>query len=221
MRIAEAIRCGALAGALALGALGAQAGDAPSAAETAIFMTPHLNGLAAPATLHYVYRERHGPAAVDDSADLSVAADGAAGYRVSARFLSGPRQLALPQIEGATANPVVLYFLEHDVRRMHAALGGATNYFRRHIRLALAEAAQLSPVRFEFGGKTHEGTRVRIQPFRDAPAAARMPAQALKQYEFILSPTVPGGVYDLRTGVPDAGGAWTEQTSLTLDTGGS
>ncbi|QID16645.1 hypothetical protein G3580_02765 [Nitrogeniibacter mangrovi] len=207
---------------LALFSLVVRAGAGPSQAERAIFMSPHLADMHAPATLHYAYVLHEGSAPpVRDSADLSVKGDGKAGFRVSARFLSGERQLQLPTIDAAKANPVVLYFLEYDVRRMHAELGGSTNYFRRHIRMALADAAKVEPVRFSFGGVAHDGTRVRIEPFRDLPEAGRMKDQAHKFYEFILSPAVPGGVFDLRSTVPAADGTVLEETSLTLDVGGS
>ena len=227
MRIAEALRrlalCRAtLAGALALVVLGAQAGSEPSAAEEAIFMRAHLTGLAPPAVLHYAYREQGGGGpVVEDSADLALEADGPDAYRVSARFLSDERQVRLPVVSGATANPVVLYFLEHDVRRMHADLGGATNYFRRHIRLALAEAAEVAPVHFELDGRRLEGTRIRIEPFRDVDRPERLQGRAGKRYEFILSAAVPGGVYDVRTRVPDAAGQAGREISLTLNGGGS
>ena len=219
-RVAWLRRVGLLA---LLGLTGwAHADAGPSAAEKTVFMAPHLAGIEAPATLRYAYEEKAAAKPlVRDSADLTLDRDGPDAYRVSARFLSGERQLSLPVISGATANPVVLYFLENDVRKMHADLGGSTNYFRRRIRLAFAESAQIAPVHFTLAGQAHDGTRVRIEPFRDDPEAARMKGQDRKHYEFIFSPTVPGGVFDLRAAVPAADGRPVHETSLTLNAGGS
>ncbi len=206
-----------------LGLAGSAFADAgPSEAEKAVFMAPHLAGIKAPTTLRYAYEETAAEAPpVHDSADLTVDQDGPDAYRVSARFLSGERQLSLPVVSAATANPVVLYFLENDVRKMHADLGGSTNYFRRRIRLAFAESAKVAPVHFVLDGKAHDGTRVRIEPFRGDPEAARMKGQDLKYYDFTFSPTVPGGVFDLRAAVPAADGQSVHETSLTLNAGGS
>jgi len=203
-------------------ALVAWADNEPSAAEQAVFQTPHLAGFEAPGVLHYNYREQNvGQPVIEDTADLSVERDGDASYRVTARYLSGERQLALPVVSQAQSNPVVLYFLEQDVRRMHADLGGATNYFRRHIRLALANAAEVSPVSFSVGGASYQGTKISIQPFKDVPKAERMQGQEHKRYEFIVSPAVPGGVYALRTNVPGKDGKMAHEISLTLTSGDS
>lgn len=225
MLVAEAmVRGRRWLGALALVTFSAfaWAADEPSAAEKAVFMTPHLAGFQAPGVLHYNYRESGGDAApVEDTADLSIESDQNDGYRVSARYLSGTRQLALPVVERAQSNPVILYFLEQDVRRMHADLGGATNYFRRHIRMALANSAEVAQVQFELGGHEYEGTRIRITPFKDVPKAERMKGQDTKQYEFIVSPKVPGGIYELRSGVPGKDGKLTQTITLTLNAGDS
>lgn len=225
MQVAEAMGQGRRwLAALALAAFSAAsvAGDEPSAAEKAVFMTPHLAGFPAPGVLHYNYREQSADQApIEDTADLSIEHDEDASYRVSARYLSGDRQLALPVVSKAQSNPVILYFLEQDVRRMHADLGGATNYFRRHIRMALADTADVAPVQFTLDGKPHEGTRIRILPFISLPEVARMKGQEAKQYEFIVSPSVPGGIYELRSGVPDKDGKLNHEITLTLIAGGS
>ncbi|WP_230970677.1 hypothetical protein [Nitrogeniibacter aestuarii] len=210
--------------ALALAAVSALsvAADEPSAAEKAVFMTPHLAGFKAPGVLHYNYRETAADQSpIEDTADLSIENDEDASYRVSARYLSGERQLALPVVSKAQSNPVILYFLEQDVRQMHADLGGATNYFRRHIRMALANSADVAPVQFTLDGAAHEGTRIRILPFIDVPKIERMKGQEAKQYEFIVSPSVPGGIYELRSGVPDKDGRLTHEITLTLNSEGS
>jgi len=224
MQVAEAMVRGRrwlVALALATVSLGSMAADEPSEAEKAVFMTPHLAGFNAPGVLHYNYHEEVADQPpIDDTADLTVEAD-EEGYKVSARYLSGERQLALPVVTKAQSNPVILYFLEQDVRRMHAELGGATNYFRRHIRMALANTKDVAPVKFDLGGSAHEGTRIRILPFIDVPKVERMKGQETKQYEFIVSPSVPGGIYELRSGIPGSDGRPTHEVTLTLNAGES
>ena len=68
-------------------------------------------------------------------------------------FASGTRSLDLPDIDDATANPVILFFLERDVRDMERRTGGKAAYFRKRVRLAFSESAEVQPVQFEFAGR--------------------------------------------------------------------
>lgn len=194
---------GVLAG-LAIGSA-AWAGDEISAAENAVFVAEHLAGLPARAELHYRYQLRRADAgAVDDRVTLVVQEAGERGRVVTADFLHGDRHLTLPEVERATANPVILYFLEHDVRSMHRELGGMENYFRRRIRLALASGAEVVPVEIEYRGVKRVGTRVEVKPYADDPLRDRFKGMEGKRYAITLSDAVPGGVYELRTSVDGA-----------------
>lgn len=193
---------------LLLGALfapAASAGEVISAAEQRLFADPHLNNLPAGATLRYSYRKNEaGQAAVDDEVTLTAHRAAARGRAVQVDYLHGERHLALPDVEEAINNPVILYFLESDVRAMHRRLGGQENYFRRRIRLALAENAQLSTVPITYAGKSDRGTRVVVQPYVNDPQQERFKGMGKKSYIFTLSDQVPGGVVELRTVVDDS-----------------
>ena len=65
----------------------------------------------------------------------------------------GERQVALPALNGAQGNPVLLGFLERDISEMKRMTGGSTSYFRKRIRIALAEAASVEPVTVSYGGR--------------------------------------------------------------------
>lgn len=182
----------------------ALASDAISPAEQRVFTDPHLDNLPATVTLHYNYRKNEaGQAAVDDEVLLSTQQDAEHGRVAQVDFLHGERHLLLPETEQAVSNPLVLYFLESDVRGMHRRLGGQENYFRRRIRLALADHAQLSEVSFNYAGQAVHGQQVTVQPFADDPLAERFQGMARKAYVFTVSAQVPGGIYELRTRVDD------------------
>jgi hypothetical protein len=210
-----------LAAWLAGGSLFAAAadGDDVSPAEQRVFTDPHLDGLPATATLRYDYRKREaGQPAVEDEAVLTVRSDAQRGRVAQLDYLHGERHLALPEVAQATSNPLILHFLEADVRAMHRRLGGQANYFRRRIRLALAEAAQLRSVAVTHGGRVVQATEVAIRPYVNDELQERFQGMAGKAYLFTLSPEVPGGVYELRTVVDDAAGGGTPllEESLTL-----
>ncbi|MDT3672118.1 MAG: hypothetical protein ROZ37_17490 [Aromatoleum sp.] len=174
-----------------------------SSAEQQVFAAPHLENLPDSATLRYRYRKNEaGQAAVDDEVVVTARREeGRPGRAVQVDYLHGDRHLALPEVDNATSNPLILYFLESDVRDMHRRLGGQENYFRRRIRLALAEGAHVSTVAVRYRGQVLQGTRVEIHPYANDTLAERFRGMADKVYLFTLSPQVPGGVYELRSRV--------------------
>lgn len=189
-----------LGAALCLGAAQAGAAEAISAAETLLFQSDHLR-LHAPARLSYAYKKA-GTAepGFEDHVYLDVAAvkpDGSA--QVSMDFLSGSRKRPAPDAGNRHGNPVLLGFLERDIAEMKHLTGGAPNYFRKRIRLALAGRAQVRSIGFTYGGKAFTGQEVSIEPYRDDPLHARFEKYVRKRYVFVLSEQVPGGVYQLRT----------------------
>lgn len=195
----------------------AAAGEEISPAERRVFVDRHLDGLPAAATLHYDYRLREaGKSPVEDEVVLATQEDAQRGRVAQVDYLHGERHLMLPEVEQASSNPLILYFLEADVRAMRRRLGGQENYFRRRIRLALVESAQLREVAITHDGKTMQATQVVIRPYANDEQRERFQGTAHKAYLFTLSPQVPGGVYELRTVVEDESGSGTPLLEETL-----
>ena len=172
-----------------------------SQAERLLFMTNQLAGIKPPATLRYSFRKSGAlEAGFEDTVTVSLARepDGAC-CQAKGNFLSGEHRLELPDIEHAEANPVVLYFLEHDVRDMKRLTKGSPNYYRKRIRMAVYEAAKVSDVSLTYRGRPVKGQRIEIAPYQDDPARSRFEKFAEKTYRFYLSKAVPGGVYGIRT----------------------
>ena len=150
-------------------ALAAQAGAAQpvSPAETLLFQTNHLQNVQAPLTLTYAMRKEGSlePGFADEVKVVLAAGPVAGTPSVTMRFLSGSRQRAAPDADNPQGNPALLGFLERDIAEMARLTGGAGNYFRKRIRLALAESAPVRPRRFSYAGKTVEGSEVSIAPY--------------------------------------------------------
>lgn len=187
-----------------------------SAAERLLFMSSNLAGLKLPATLRYDFRKSGSfEEAFDDQ--VGVVLDARADGRCCdgrGEFLSGPRRLPMPDLEGAQANPVVMYFLERDVREMQRLTRGSQNHFRKRIRMAIYEAATVSDVALSYRGAEVRGQEVVISPFLDDPNRPRYEKFARKEYRFMLSAAVPGGVYGIRTSI---GGDGAAATSLIVE----
>lgn len=197
------------AGAMALAAGGAAAQDI-TAAEKLLFQTRHLQNVAAPGVLRYSYvRQDAEGAGFSDEVLVDVAArNGDGSARVSSEFLHGERQLPIPPVQEAQGNPALLGFLERDIAEMKRLTGGSASYFRKRIRMALAEKARVEDVTVDYNGRQVRGQKVAIQPYLDDPMGQKMPKYVGKQYVFILSDAIPGSVYRLSATVPgtaDAG----------------
>lgn len=171
-------------------------------AETLLFQTDHLQNIHAPATLTYAFHKAGSvEPGFDDKVQLIFSKDKPAATML---FLSGPRQRQLADVDNPEGNPVLLAFLERDIAEMHRLTGGASNYFRKRIRLALAEAAQVVPRRFSYAGKNVDGREVIIEPYRNDPMHERFESYVGKRYSFIISAQVPGGIYQVHAAVPGA-----------------
>ena len=181
----------------------AQAADPSqfSVAEKRLFIDDHLRSLPGPATLEYIYTKRGSlESPVDDTARVIVAPPSAGGSQsVKVEYLSDTRKLELADIDAANANPVILFFLEREVREMHRLTGGSINYYRKRIRMALAEGGQVEAVMLNIGPRRIAATEIHIAPYRDDPARSRYEKFAEKTYIFTLSDEVPGKVVELRS----------------------
>ncbi len=177
-----------------------------SPAERALFMTNHLAGTKPPATLRYSFAHRGSEdEAFEDKVAVKLkAAPGGKCCAAEAEFLTGTRRLALPDMEKAEGNPVVLYFLERDIREMNRLTKGQQNYFRKRIRMAVYQGATISDVTVSYRGKEVPAREIRIAPYLDDPLRVRFEKYANKTYVFTLSDAVPGGLYAIRTRVAGA-----------------
>jgi len=172
-----------------------------SESERRVFSDEHLRNVGGPAALQYAYRRRGSlETHVDDRAVVTVGARGKDGGRTArVEFLSGERKLELPPLEHAEGNPLILFFLEREVREMSRLTGGSGSYFRKRIRMALADDAEVSSVEVSVAGQAVAATEIRIAPYRLDPARARYEKFAERTYVFVFSDDVPGQVVELRS----------------------
>lgn len=177
--------------------------DAYSSAERALFMTDHLGATRAPATLRYTFRKSGSlEEGFEDKVTVVLAAPGNARCcTATTKFLEGARHISLPEIDSPQGNPVILHFLERDIREMQRLTKGQPNYFRKRIRMAVFQGAKITEIKVPYGGSMVAGQQIVIAPYVDDPLRPRYERFADKQYVFTLSASVPGGVYAIRAQV--------------------
>lgn len=222
MRLAQPVCHGLVVALLLQAGCGAVLADEPSEAEQLLFTAPHLSTLKPPTQLLYHYEETEaGHAKPGDEVRMQLQPDAqGACCTVAGQFLSGTQAMSLPEIEAARANPVLLYFLEFEVRRLARLSGGNANHFRRRIREALVDARVMA-TRITWQGRDIAAREVQVVPFENDPFRARFEAQAGTRYRFVLADDVPGVLYQLSATVPGrtAGDAPQRIDQLTLRTG--
>ena len=190
----------------------AQAAAAPaaepiSAAEQWLFVHAHLAATPGPRTLAYAWVAQGAadPPATDRATlALQPRADGTC-CALHGEYLSGPMAVHLPDLDAASANPILLYFLEGEVRLLERTAHGQSAHFRRQIRLSLASSATVADTTVRWNGKAVTAHVVHVAPFLDDPYRARFEHEATTVYEFVLSDDVPGGVVAMSATLPGAG----------------
>ena len=174
-----------------------------SDAEKRVFLTDHLKNVAPATTLNYQFTKSGAlESGFEDKVSIAVnAAKAGPGKNCHVEFLSGEHQFrGLPEvIENATGNPVILAFLERDLSEMKRLTKGQPNYYRKRIRVALADKAAAKPVTIKLGGKDVPGKEIVLTPYEDDPARPRYEKFSNKSYTITLSDEIPGGVYKLRS----------------------
>jgi hypothetical protein len=188
---------------LALAATNAFAQQDISDAEKRVFMTDHLKNVAAPASLSYKFtRSGALESAFEDKVSVSVKAPTAGpGKNCHVDFLSGENQFrGVPDtIENATGNPVILAFLERDLVEMKRLTKGQPNYYRKRMRMALAQKAAAKSVTIKVSGKDVAAKEIFLAPYEDDPARPRYEKFSNKSYTITLSDEIPGGVYKIHS----------------------
>lgn len=178
-----------------------------SQAERALFMTDHLGPLAKPAVLRYTFRKSGSlEESFEDTVSVVLKAQQpkAPCCMATTEFLGGARRIRLPEVEPGLGNPVILHFLERDIREMQRLTQGQANYFRKRIRMAVFQRAEIVDVEVPYAGRMLPARQIMISPYVDDPLRPRYEKLADKQYFFTLSKDVPGGVYAIRVRVGGA-----------------
>lgn len=188
--------------------------------EKILFQSKHFGNIKKPMQIKYTYHEEEkGPDTLNDHVSVDVIkryADGTAS--VAAHFLSGAQEISIAPIDHAEGNPVILGFLERDIAEMKRLTGGATGYFRKRIRLALAAPdVPVKKISVSYAGKQIAANEITIYPYRDDPLKDRLGQYLDKGYAFITSDAVPGTLYRATTTMATENGPRSVATAMAIE----
>jgi len=210
----------AAAPALAQQTAAASSAKAPlSAAQKLMFDRPHLKKIHKPVVLIYDFQRKGmqlkklGLAFKDRVRVIIDRVRAGGGKDISFEFFTGKHRLPYADIGNFHGNPILMLFLNNDLRAQRRVLGGQVNYFRNRIRDALAAKARVEDVTVAgpsgtgaggaATGGAIAGKKITITPYAGDRNRAKFKAYEHKVYEFILAPGIPGEVYMLRSFVPN------------------
>jgi hypothetical protein len=181
-----------------------RAADQPplSGAQIALFESDHLAEIKSPAILDYSFHHAGSEPYEDNVALVLSEVHNDGSKDVSVEFLTGEHQMEFSPVSGFHGNPLVMYFLEWDVRGMHKLTGGSALYFRNRIREAFVDQAEIADISITVNGRMEPATAITMQPYQHDPGIERYAAFRDKSYRFVLSPAIPGRIYAIEALLP-------------------
>jgi hypothetical protein len=197
-------RTGIVAAFAAVVAVAARAADPPplSAAQVALFDTNHLGNVTRPEVLEYTF-VREGDGGFTDRVLERIERIHPDGSKYAGfDYLSGARHLDYPAVDDFNGNPLIMLFLESDVREMRDHIGMPAAYFRNRIRAAFLDKAEVADTNVNVGGTNEKARRITLRPFADDPRLAGLPPIRDKTYTFVIAEAVPGMIVELSAETP-------------------
>lgn len=173
-----------------------------SPAQIALFETPHLKNIERPETLEYGYR-RDGAGGFADRIVERIEKIHPDGTKyVGFDFLTGEHHVFFPAVDNFHGNPLLMLFLDHDVREMRDTIGVTASHCRNRIREAFIDRARIADTEVTVDGKSVPARRITLQPFVDDPRFADVPEIRNKTYTFVLADKIPGMLAELSAEQP-------------------
>lgn len=177
-----------------------------------IYGSDHLQGLPDKAQLVFDYRFEGSAMEKPFADDVSLAFSRGPGtdddFDVEVTVFSKTRNQVIGPISATSVNPILLIFFQRDVTHMSNGTGGSQHYFRNAIRRSLQMPDQNSvhAITVDLDGREIAASEVSFKPFAGDANRARLRGFADKTYRVVLSPEVPGGIYEVETETPDESG---------------
>ncbi len=187
-----------------------------------IFDNAHLKNIKQEGTLNYIYKKEHfidGPR--EDTIDLVLTNLRNTGRKdTHIEFFTGKYNRPYQDRDNQKGNSVVVFFLEFDVRELAKTINSTRperwHYLQKKVKWQLARGAVQKDIEVDYNGTKVAASQYMIRPYINDPKKADFPLYANKYYIFTLSEDIPGGIYQVRTIVPD-GDEWQEGDEALID----
>ena len=174
--------------------------------ENALWRSNHLENIEQPARLYYEfnktgsYEEGFQDAVYLDI--LKINEDGSKNTNLQF-FTEERKQTVRPSnVTEVNGNPVLGIYMQGDVYEMDRYTGGSWRHFMKKLKVAFRESSQVETIDIEYLGQKYKGKKYTVQPYLNDARRRQYEDFAEKTYEFIMSPEIPGSIYQIRTVIP-------------------
>ena len=173
-----------------------------SPAQVALFDTKHLANVTRPAVLEYRY-QREGEGGYTDRVleRVEKVHDDGSKY-IGFDYLTGEHHVDYPAVDGFNGNPLLMLFLESDMREMKERIGIPAAYLRNRVRAAFLDKATVTDATIDVAGAPVPARRITLQPFADDARLANLKVIQGKTYTFVLADAVPGMIAEMAAETP-------------------
>jgi len=176
-----------------------------SAANNLLFFSDHLKAIKEEKSLNYQFEKKGSmEKGFTDNINIEIKESSEdKGKTIGITYFTGDRQRQVPDTENATGNPLIMLFLQRDVREMARLTGGHWRHFQKQIKLALENSSEIKDVKLTIEGKTLPAKEITIHPYIKDPQAEKFEQYTKKYYVFTLTDQLPGMLYEIRTVLTD------------------
>lgn len=194
----------ALAAAVWSGAALAATGDAPQPADL-VFEHEHLANMNEGQQVGYKFERKVSDPKVlgegfSDEVTVKVVDVADTGKKtVDLQIYTGDRARELQKLPNLTINPIFLVYLEQAVNTYHNLSGGKRAYLKRVFSMSFKDEkkATIEPVKIDYEGKTVDGYRISLVPYKGDRNASKMDGWDDSRFIIVVSDSVPGEVVQL------------------------
>ncbi len=170
----------------------------------------HLQNIAAPTVLEYNLQQYRtlGNCAETRRANhqaiveiTEILEDGSKNVRIG--FLPDEEDQFTSVVSSTYSNPLVTAFLQWDIEEMAKADSATPDYFRHLIRQTLINQAYSEEINVLYEGQRLRASKIIFNPFTDKKNEQIAESYRNKRYEFVVAASVPGGIYSIKTLLPN------------------
>lgn len=187
-----------------------------------IFDNAHLKNIKEEGVLNYVYKKESDLTGQrEDTIDIVVTNLRNTGRKdTHIEFFTGKYNRPYQDMDNQKGNSVVAFFLEYDVREQAKILNSSRSdrwhYLQKKVKWQLARGAKKKGIEVEYKGEKFAAEQYTIQPYVHDKKRDEMEIYANKYYIFTLAEDIPGGIYQVRTIVPN-GVKWKDGEEAIID----
>jgi hypothetical protein len=116
---------------------------------------------------------------------------------VKVTVFTGERQRPQVEYDALSINPLFVWFLDRSVENYRLLSGGKQPYLKGKFSKAFENKAVMEPTKIDYKGKSVDGYKITIAPYKDDEAKSKMQGYENSTFTITVSKDIPGYFFDL------------------------